>query len=35
MRVQFNARTYVVEPVYRDDGLGLWHFGDRAQPKMS
>jgi nitric oxide reductase NorD protein len=33
MRVQFNARTYVVEPVYRDDGLGLWDFGDRAQPQ--
>jgi hypothetical protein len=32
MRVQFNARTYVVEPVYRDDGLGLWDFGDRPQP---
>lgn len=31
MRVQFNARTYVVEPVYRDDGLGLWDFGDQAQ----
>src|SRR5271170_2074914 len=31
MRVQFNARTYVVEPVYRDDGLGLWDFGDRVQ----
>jgi len=30
MRVQFNARTYVVEPVYRDDGLGLWDFGDEA-----
>ena len=28
MRVQFNARTYVVEPVYRDDGLGLWDFGE-------
>ncbi len=26
MRVQFNARTYVVEPGYRDDNLGLWHF---------
>ncbi len=26
MRVQFNARTYVVEPAYRDDNLGLWHF---------
>ena len=30
MRVQFNAKTYVVEPVYRDDGLGLWDFGDNA-----
>jgi Mg-chelatase subunit ChlD len=30
MRVQFNARTYVVEPLYRDDGLGLWDFGDDA-----
>jgi Mg-chelatase subunit ChlD len=32
MRVQFNARTYVVEPVYRDDGLCLWDFGDDAPP---
>src|SRR5260370_32634433 len=30
MRVQFNAKSYVVEPVYRDDGLGLWDFGDDA-----
>src|SRR5260221_14634293 len=30
MRVQFNAKTYIVEPVYRDDGLGLWDFGDEA-----
>ncbi|WP_346347431.1 VWA domain-containing protein [Bradyrhizobium sp. dw_411] len=30
MRVQFNAKTYVVEPVYRDDGLGLWDFGANA-----
>lgn len=28
MRVQFNAKTYIVEPVYRDDNLGLWDFGD-------
>jgi len=28
MRLQFNAKTYVVEPVYRDDGLGLWDFGE-------
>jgi Mg-chelatase subunit ChlD len=27
MRVQFNARTYVVEPPYRDDNQGLWDFG--------
>ncbi len=32
MRVQFNARIYVVEPVYRDDGLGLWDFGENAPP---
>ncbi|KIZ37390.1 MULTISPECIES: VWA domain-containing protein [Rhodopseudomonas] len=32
MRVQFNARTYVVEPLYRDDGLGLWDFGDNTPP---
>jgi nitric oxide reductase NorD protein len=30
MRVQFNAKTYVVEPAYRDDNLGLWDFGDDA-----
>jgi len=30
MRIQFNARTYVVEPPYRDDNLGLWDFGDEA-----
>jgi hypothetical protein len=28
MRIQFNARTYVVEPPYRDDNLGLWNFDD-------
>src|SRR5258705_92452 len=27
---QFNAKTYVVEPLYRDDGLGLWDFGNDA-----
>ena len=30
MRVQFNAKTYVVEPIYRDDGLGLFDFGEDA-----
>jgi nitric oxide reductase NorD protein len=28
MRVQFNPRTYVIDPVYRDDNLGLWDFGE-------
>jgi Mg-chelatase subunit ChlD len=32
MRIQFNAKTYVVEPLYRDDGLGLWDFGEDAPP---
>jgi hypothetical protein len=32
MRVQFNVRTYVVEPVYRDDNSGLWNFEDPGQP---
>ncbi len=27
MRVQFNAKTYVVEPAYRDDNLGIWDVG--------
>jgi len=26
MRAQFNAKTYVVEPAYRDDNQGLWEF---------
>lgn len=30
MRLQFNARSYVVEPVYRDDNMGLWDFGDQS-----
>lgn len=28
MRLQFNAKSFVVEPPYRDDGLGLWDFDD-------
>lgn len=32
MRVQFNVRTYVVEPAYRDDNSGLWDFDDLGQP---
>jgi hypothetical protein len=26
MRVQFNARDYLVEPAYRDDNVGLWQL---------
>ncbi len=29
MRLQFNARSYVVEPAYRDDNLALWDFGEQ------
>ncbi len=32
MRVQFNSKTYVVEPAYRDDNLGIWDMG---QPDSS
>ena len=31
MRAQFNAKTYVVEPPYRDDHQGLWDFAAAAQ----
>ena len=29
LRAQFNSRTYVVEPPYRDDNMGMWDFGDQ------
>lgn len=32
MRVQFNSKTYVVEPIYRDDGRGLWEFPPEDTP---
>lgn len=32
MRVQFNAKTYVVEPAYRDDNLGIWDMGQPDAP---
>jgi hypothetical protein len=37
MRVQFDARAHVIEPAYRDDGLGLWDFGETpdAQAEMT
>jgi nitric oxide reductase NorD protein len=28
MRVQFNPRTYIIDPVYRDDNIGLWDFSE-------
>ena len=31
MRVQFNFKTYMVEPLYRDDNLFLWDMGDSGQ----
>ncbi|MDX8457583.1 nitric oxide reductase activation protein NorD [Mesorhizobium humile] len=31
MRVQFDAKGYIVQPPYRDDNLGLWDFGDDDQ----
>ncbi|WP_048646334.1 nitric oxide reductase activation protein NorD [Nitratireductor soli] len=29
MRLQFDAKTYVVQPAYRDDNLGIWDFADQ------
>jgi nitric oxide reductase NorD protein len=29
MRVQFNAKTYVPEPPYRDENSGLWDWGEQ------
>lgn len=31
MRVQFDARSHVIEPVYRDDGLGLWDLAAQGE----
>jgi len=28
MRLRFDPKGHVVEPLYRDDNLGLWDFGD-------
>lgn len=28
MRIQFNPKTYIVQPSYRDDNSGLWDFGE-------
>ena len=34
MRIQFNAKTYVVEPAYRDDNAGLWDWLDTPPQEM-
>ena len=31
MRVQFNFKTYVVEPAYRDDNSGVWDFSETGE----
>jgi nitric oxide reductase activation protein len=33
MRVQFNFMSYLVEPIYRDDNVWLWDFGDAGQSR--
>lgn len=34
MRIQFNAKTYVVQPAYRDDNQGLWAFETPPDAEM-
>lgn len=34
-RIRYNARGHVVEPPYRDDGLGLWDFSDIESSAVS
>ena len=34
MRVQFNFKTYLIEPLYRDDNLFLWDMGDAGQQRI-
>lgn len=34
MRIQFNAKTYVVQPPYRDDNQGLWDFETPPDAEM-
>ncbi len=33
-RLQFNFKTYVVQPPYRDDHSFMWHYGDDDVPQM-
>jgi len=33
MRVQFNFKTWVIEPLYRDDNVSLWDMGDAGEQR--
>ncbi|MDQ6437534.1 nitric oxide reductase activation protein NorD [Mesorhizobium sp. LHD-90] len=35
MRIQFDQRSYIVQPAYRDDNLGLWDFGEDEQQTLN
>lgn len=35
LRVQFNAKNYRTEPVYRDDNMGLWDFPDPEDARQT
>jgi hypothetical protein len=35
MRVQFNAKTYLVEPPYRDDNMHLWQLPDAPDDALA
>ncbi|MBO6902795.1 MAG: VWA domain-containing protein [Rhizobiaceae bacterium] len=35
MRLQFDAKTYVVQPAYRDDSMWLWSFDEEDRETMN
>ena len=35
MRIQFNAKTYVVEPAYRDDNMHLWDLPETPDDSLA
>jgi len=35
MRIQFDPRSYIIQPAYRDDNLGMWDFGDEEQQMLN
>ena len=35
MRLQFNAKTYIVEPAYRDDNMHLWDLPETPDDTLS